>query len=104
MLFTYGLIENYEKLFAEVAPDNPLKRGADHRYPGGIVFQSYDEAWWNKPDARYGVYGVWADWDKDTYQFNDPKGHRLLKDSEMVKIEIWRMELNKNVRKQKSSR
>ena len=67
MIFTLGHTESYERYFREQG--TPKKLGRNKSYEGGTVWETQAEA--QKyvniccPDG-YSVYGVEADWDKDT--------------------------------------
>lgn len=70
MIYTIGNEKNYNALFSgPTAQDNPQKLGRTEDYSGGIVWQTVEQATANCPPG-YKVYGVKADWDKDTAPAN----------------------------------
>lgn len=83
MIYTIGHTENYERYFEEQGTPQKLGRTAD--YAGGSVWKTQEEAQRGCPDG-YSVYGVLADWEKDTAptvnDWND-----LLVTSDLCKVE-----------------
>lgn len=79
MIYTIGNTENYEKFFQQQA------------YPrkaiGGSVWKTFDEAKFccGRGDL-YSVYGVEADWEKDTIKKGDHSWNDLLINAVLVKI------------------
>jgi len=63
MIYTIGHTESYEKYFKE--QEVPRKLGKAKDYIGGSVWETFEEAKQNCP-VNYSVYGVKADWKKDT--------------------------------------
>lgn len=69
MIYTIGRTEFYAPLFAEDTP-RPKKLGRVLSYPGGSVWetQAAAQAYLDEQGiaGEYSVYGVDADWEKDT--------------------------------------
>lgn len=84
MIFTIGRTESYDQNIA--SQENCQKKGKDQNYCGGSVWRTYEEALEYVVEG-YSVYGVVADWDKDTEE-NQEGGnwHNLLKDAKLIKI------------------
>jgi len=61
---------------------NPRKLGKTDNYPGGSVWR-YKKEVEKFLTKGYEVYGVLADWEKDTKQSNDGKWNDLLKSSKL---------------------
>ncbi len=91
MIYTIGYAEHYEKQFKESeAQGKPLiKIGRTIDYNGGSVWRTREEAQ-SYLDGRgmheYSVYGVLADWDRDTEGNKYHSFNNLLVNSELVKI------------------
>lgn len=80
MIYTLGKISIYEPLLAQRRIRKLGKRGD---YPGGCVYRTHAEALTSCPE-EYRVYGLLADWDRDTYE--DCNGKRsLLRNSRIVR-------------------
>lgn len=86
MIYTIGHTESYTKYFEEQHPEGPLKKGRTADYTGGSVWKTAEEAANNCPPG-YSVYGVEADWDKDTILSTLGDRHDLLVDSKLVNID-----------------
>jgi hypothetical protein len=93
MIYCIGLRMRYEPALA--GPTPTIKRGsgvdADGRsYPGGWVWRSAGEArrylTANGLAATHDVYGVRADWTRDTAPVPGEAGRRLVRDAEVVKL------------------
>jgi len=81
LLYTIGYRPHYEKLLSK-GKVNKLGRRPD--YPGGSVWRTFKEALAHC-DKDHGVYGVDADWEKDTApSLND--WNDLLYDRPIVKV------------------
>jgi hypothetical protein len=85
MIYTIGHTSSYEQYFLEQHPEGPYKKGRDATYPGGSVWLTFEEAQNNCP-IGYSVYGVEADWEKDTLISSKGIWHDLLKDSKLIRI------------------
>jgi len=88
MIFTVGKISVYEPYIRD--DENPRKLGRDDTdYIGGSVWKSFEEAhsYLEKSEliGIYRVYGVLADWDKDT-EPSQSAWNNLLVSSRLVKI------------------
>ncbi len=88
MIYCIGLTVRYEAALA--GPTAPMKRGGDESYGGGWVWATPDEARqfiaMNGLTATHSVYGVRADWARDTREIPD-KPHRFLaRDAEVVRL------------------
>ena len=94
MTFTIGYSYSYEKGFERAEKNGiPLmKVGTREDYDGGCVWKTEEEARkylkenWPRLDG-YNVYGVLADWERDTAKLEGEPFSRLLVDSELVKLE-----------------
>src|SRR4030042_4677086 len=96
MIYTIGHIESYKQYFAEQHPEGPLKKGRTSDYSGGSVWKTVGEAAENCPE-NYSVYGVEADWDKDTVPSTQGTCHDLLVDSKLIDLEnICTEEVDRN--------
>lgn len=87
MIYTIGHTESYERYFKEQEADEgyPKKIGRNTEYPGGSVWKTFDNALRHCPNG-YSVYGVLANWEKDTKPSNEGDWHDLLVDSTLVKL------------------
>lgn len=87
MIYTCGHTESYERYFREQGTPSKLGRGMHEGryYQGGSVWKTFDEANHFAING-YSVYGVLADWDKDTTQSKDGPWHDLLVTSPLVKL------------------
>lgn len=98
MIYTIGRTEVYEKLFVSTPGVKKLGRDMNYKgcpdypdgYPGGCVWETREKAQQYCP-GDYSVYGVQADWIKDTDLGPDPKGteRSLLIDSFLIKLEEY---------------
>jgi hypothetical protein len=84
MIYTIGLKSSYEKYISEQGV--PKKLGRREDYCGGSVWRTYEEAELFAKDG-FCVYGVLADWEKDTIRSIDGNWNDLLVDSIIVKLE-----------------
>ena len=85
MIYTIGNSENYLIYFAEQA--RPLKKGRDKDFQGGSVWKTFDEAAKYAPKGSgFSVFGVLADWDRDTEPHEGESYHDLLINAELVII------------------
>jgi len=84
MIFTIGKTEYYERYFRE--QDCPRKLGKTNDYEGGSVWKTREEAQKFCPEG-YSVYGVEADWGKDTEPNENGDYHNLLVTSPLVRLE-----------------
>lgn len=85
MIYTMGNPVVYEPLFDN--PEPPRKTGRKEGYPGGCTWKTYQEAAMVAAIYGYKVYGVVADWDKDTEPNENGKWNDLLVDSILIKLE-----------------
>lgn len=88
MIYTIGFRESYKKLFG--AHTTPQKSGRDvgGGYLGGWVWATREEAQ-SQCTPGYKVYGINADWEKDTTPGDDttmPGMHYLLVTSDLVDL------------------
>lgn len=99
MIYAFGHTESYLKGFEEARErGNPLKKiGKNPEYGGGGVFKTRREAedhitcnakYYQGGELAYSVFGVKADWEKDTELDPDPLHpfRRLLTTSELVDL------------------
>lgn len=85
MIYTIGHTESYLRYFAEQYPQPVQKLGKTNDYPGGSVWETYKEARANCP-KDHSVFGVLADWEKDT-EINESENYRnLIKTSDLAKL------------------
>ena len=87
MIYTVGHRESYEQYFRE--QECPQKLGCcqwnGESYEGGTVWETREEAIKHLTPG-FAVYGVMADWEKETY--NAPSGYRaLLVTAPLVRLE-----------------
>jgi len=84
MIYTIGRTAAYEKNFIDLPIVEKLGRTDD--YPGGCVWKTREEAE-KYCQGDYSVYGVDADWEKDTEASIVNNGcHDLLKTSKLIKL------------------
>lgn len=89
MIYCIGLTERYEAALAGPVP--PMKRGAAvGDYAGGWVWATPEEARRfiavNGLTATHSVYGVRADWAKDTVARPGEPYRRLARDAEVTRL------------------
>lgn len=88
MIYTIGHTESYRKYVREQSPAKPEKLGRTAEYEGGSVWRTIEEAVANCPEG-YSVWGVIADFDKDTEPNRDGNPwNDLLRDAELVDLAI----------------
>ena len=92
MIYTVGRTEAYEKNFEEQDQPQKLGKGLDldgHPYEGGSVWKTPEEAQ-NYLDANglidFSVYGVLADWERDTEENATYSYRNLLVTSNLIKL------------------
>jgi hypothetical protein len=85
VIFTIGRKLAYEAALDDPAVEKPLKMGKSDDYVGGSVWKTPEGARKNCPPG-FIVYGVLADWEKDTAPSKEGNWHDLLKDSEFVRL------------------
>lgn len=78
MIYTIGNKTSYDAALADESQTPVLKVGVRDDYPGGIVFRTEKEARENCLEG-YDVYGLEADWDRDTYWSTCDGGYRALR-------------------------
>ena len=83
MIYTIGRTVAYKKNFRDLPIVEKLGRTPD--YAGGSVWKTPEEAQRYCP-SDYSVYGVEADWEKDTVPSKEGRWHDLLKTSKIVKL------------------
>ena len=94
MIYTVGIKINYDFHLhrAQHEPSDFLKRGPYGGFFGGIVFKTSEEAleFLIKTGnlGTYSVYGVEADWDRDTIPDKNVLNtyHRLQRDAKIVQL------------------
>ena len=89
MIYCIGLTVRYEAALA--GPAAPVKRGGEGGdYPGGWVWATVADAKrflaMNGLTATHSVYGLRADWDRDTVANGDEPYRRLARDAEVVRV------------------
>lgn len=85
MIYTTGHSVSYRQYFKE--QEIPQKLGKINEYPGGSVWQTAEEAQQHCLNG-YEVFGVLADWNKDTQPSQDGDWHDLIKTSDLVLLEM----------------
>lgn len=83
MIYTIGHKESYEQYFKEYG--TPKKKGRTSDYAGGSVFKNMLDAVLYAGDEST-VYGVLADWEKDTVKNPECPWHDLLIDAPLVNL------------------
>jgi len=83
MIYTIGYTKSYLKYFEE--QETPKKMGRTKDYPGGSVWKTKKEAQQNCKEG-YSVFGVLADWNKDTEPNENESFNNLLIDAELVQL------------------
>lgn len=83
MIYTIGHTSSYEIYFKEQGV--PKKLGRTEDYQGGSVWKTRKEAEDYCPE-NYSVYGVDADWEKDTAPSENGNWHDLLKTSRLIML------------------
>ncbi len=95
MIYTIGHAVSYQAAIAENGSIQKLGRDSNSsqkpkNYPGGYAFETrkdairrIEEAY---PGRGYVVFGMKADWAKDTIPSHDGWWHNLINDSEIVLI------------------
>ena len=89
MIFTLGRKLVYETALADKNNPNPMKAGKSEDYEGGEVWKTVVQAQRyaaHKKLNGFAVYGVLADWDKDTVPSKEGSYHCLIKDAEFVRV------------------
>jgi hypothetical protein len=88
VIYTVGLIAIYEP---RIAAGTAVKGGPRDDYGGGWVWETAAAAQAFLVDQKSAsirrVYGVLADWAKDTAPVEGKPYHRLLRDARVVKID-----------------
>ena len=88
MIYCIGLTARYEAAFT--GPTAPVKRGGGADYAGGWVWQTVAGAERfiavNGLTATHSVYGLGADWDRDTEAVAGQPYRRLLHDAAVSRI------------------
>lgn len=84
MIYTVGHRESYERYLREQGPQC-FKRGTRPDYPGGSVWRTREEAERRAPEG-YAVYGIDADWEKDTIPSAIGPWHDLVRDARIVRV------------------
>ena len=97
MIYTIGHEKNYLEAIEEYGSVKKLGRDMERKsdafpngYPGGYAFKSVlaanrriEEAY---PDSGFAVFGVKADWEKDTVPSDAGWWHNLINTSEIVPL------------------
>jgi hypothetical protein len=89
MIYCIGNKQNYDEALSKHPGLRKTGRCVEEDgtpYPGGSVWQTREEARANCPED-YDVYGVIADWEKDTAPSEDGPWHDLLSDCLLVYLE-----------------
>jgi len=85
VIFTIGRKLAYGAALADPAVEHPMKAGKSEDYEGGWVWRTPEGARKNCPKG-FVVYGVLADWKKDTKPGEDGKHQVLIRDAEFVAL------------------
>lgn len=99
MIYTIGFKKTYSFGLSKATKDKPFRKlgrtdnlnGTGEYYGGGSVWKTKEEAEaylrsHRKRMAGYGVYGVLANWDKDTEQLPGEPFRRLITTSLLVAV------------------
>jgi hypothetical protein len=89
MIYCIGNKQNYDEAMSKHLDLRKSGRCVEDDgtyYPGGSVWQTREEALTNCPEG-FDVYGVIADWEKDTAPSAEGPWHDLLSDSLLVFLE-----------------
>jgi len=81
MIFTLGHTASYLSYFKNYPC--PKKKGRTDDYVGGSVWVGYKDAL-NRCSEGFSVFGVEANWDKDTIPSREGNWHDLLVDAPLV--------------------
>lgn len=88
MIYCIGLTARYEAALA--GPSAPVKRGGGADYAGGWVWETVAAAErfiaMNGLTATHSVYGLAADWNRDTAAVAGESYRRLVSDAEVLRI------------------
>lgn len=87
MIYTLGRHTAYENNFKKIS--NLQKLGRCEGYEGGSVFQTAEEVWEYivaESLEGYSVYGVEADWERDTEKSQTNVWNDLLRDAPLVQL------------------
>lgn len=88
MIYCIGLTVRYEAALAGAA--TPVKRGGDAGYAGGWVWETAADAWRfiaaNGLTFTHSVYGLGADWERDTATVDGHSYRRLLRDAPILRL------------------
>ncbi len=88
MIYCIGLTVRYEAALA--GPSAPVKRGSGADYAGGWVWETVAGAErfiaMNGLTATHTVYGLAADWQRDTEAIAGEPYRRLTRDAEVVRV------------------
>jgi hypothetical protein len=96
MIYCYGKRSTYDAGLSRPKPFIKLGRGSTdadgNTLPGGVVFQFRQEAEnflfrMGRQGRERAVYGVEADWAKDTYHVDGEGHNRLLRDARIVRLD-----------------
>lgn len=96
MIYTIGNKENYLKAIAEQGTIFKVGKTDDWQgqsYAGGCCFETYDEAkqfaqeWTKELGREFAVFGLDADWEKDTEAGAIKPYHFLLVDTPIIVLE-----------------
>jgi hypothetical protein len=96
MIYCFGKRNTYEAKLNQPQAHMKLGRGSTdadgNTLPGGVVFQFRQEAEnflsrMGRQGRERAVYGVEADWVKDTYHVDGESFNRLLRDARIVKLD-----------------
>jgi len=96
MIYCFGKRSTYEAKLSQPQAYMKLGRGSTdpdgNTVPGGVVFQLRQEAEnflsrMGRQGRERAVYGVEADWAKDTYHVEGESFNRLLRDARIVKLD-----------------
>jgi hypothetical protein len=77
MIYTIGNTESYEQYFRE--QESPMKS------IGGSVWKTIEDAKLFCPES-FTIYGVIADWENDTVNFDNTQWNDLTRDALLVKL------------------
>jgi len=83
MIYTLGLTESYERYFREDAEPRKAVGGSVWRTEAEVeAYKRHRPSWLND----YSIYGVEADWERDTKPVEGARWHELTREAKLVKL------------------
>lgn len=91
MIYTIGYSKNYRKAIQESDEGYIIKLGRSEGYSGGYAVKTYEDAQRllkEEADETYEIFGLEADWERDTIPNPDSWWHYLLYDSKIIVLDL----------------